>query len=107
MKIKLTGKFISDIEPALEDLYREAKAGLSDIEYLSLINKIEAAPRIYRGKGYFIEIELNDIEAKLLAKEAKYRFEFNSRIYLDDDLPIDKAANNAALKVLNQLRRDN
>ena len=104
MKIKLTRKFIEDLEPALEDLYREAKAGLTNIEYLSLINKIEVAPRTYRGKSYFIEIELTEIEARLLAGEAKYRAEFNSRLYLDDDLPIDRAANRAAIKVLTQLK---
>lgn len=105
MKVKLTGKFLDDVAPAFEDLYIEAQTGLTDVEYISLIDKINSAPRTKRGKGYSIEVDLSDVEVRLLANEAKYRAEFNSREYLDDDLPIDHAANRAAVKVLDQLEK--
>ena len=100
MNVSLTGKFVQDWEPASETLYAEAENGSADVAYIALIEKIDNAPKIKRGKfGFSINVDLTEYEVALLKDEAKYRMEFWSLIYQDCKADIDKAAHNAAKKL--------
>ena len=104
MNVSLTGKFVQDWEPASETLYAEAENGSADIAYIALIEKIDNAPKIKRGKfGFSINVELTDSEVALLKDEAKYRMEFWSLIYQDCKSEIDKSAHRAAKKLFLEL----
>ena len=100
----LTGKFLSDWEAASEDLYKEAEEGIAEVEYIALIDKIDNAPKIKRGKfGFVITVELTERETELLRDEAKYRMEFWSLIYQDCKADIDRSAHKAAKKLFLEL----
>ena len=100
MNAVIAGKFVEDWDSASEDLMSEAEQGITDVEYIELINKIYNAPRKKHGKfGFNIEVELTDKESELLKGEAKYRMQFWSLIYQDCKSDIDKPAHNAAKKL--------
>jgi len=100
----LTGTFLGDWEAASEDLYREAQEGIADVEYIALIEKIDNASKIKRGKfGFVITVELTECEIELLRNEAKYRMEFWSLLYQDCKADIDQSAHKAARKLFLEL----
>ena len=102
--IKLSGTFLADWEPASETLYSEAEQGIADIAYITLIDKIDNAPKTKSGKfGFVVSVELTQYEIELIKAEAKYRMEFWSLIYQDDKSDIDKVAHKAAKKLFLEL----
>lgn len=100
MATVITGKFIEDWQPASEDLYAGAEQGVEDQGYITLIEKIDNAPKTKRGKyGFSISVDLTEQEKELLKGEAKYRMEYWSLTYQDCKADIDKPAHNAAKKL--------
>jgi hypothetical protein len=104
ISVKVSGKFIEDWGPASEDLYEGAVNGVEEPEFISLIEKIENAPRKKSGKtGFSIQLELSEKEALLLRGEAIYRAEFNSLEYQDSSEDVDAYAHKAAHKIFAQI----
>jgi hypothetical protein len=104
ISVKVGGKFIEDWQAASEDLYQGALDGVEEHEFISLIDKIENAPRKKSGKfGFSIQLELSEKEALLLRGEAIYRAEFQSLEYQESSEDIDAYAHKAAHKIFAQI----
>ena len=104
ISVKVSGKFIEDWQPASEDLYQGALDGVEEFEFISLIEKIEKAPRKKSGKiGFSIQLELSEKEALLLRGEAIYRAEFHSLEYQESSEDVDAYAHKAAHKIFAQI----
>lgn len=102
--VKASGGFIQDWRPASEDLYQGALDGLEDSEFISLIDKIENAPKKKSGKfGFSIQLELSEKEALLLRGEAIYRAEFWSLEYQESSEDIDAYLHKTAHKIFTQI----
>lgn len=75
--MQIPGKFYYDWESTAESHLLDADRGCAHPYAVSTINKLDNAPRIKRGKGFVVIVELTEDEAKFLKEEALYRYELN------------------------------
>jgi hypothetical protein len=75
--MQIPGKFIYDYESTAESHLLDASRDCGTPYAVSTISKIDNAPRIKRGKGFVVIVELTEDEAKFLKEEALYRYELN------------------------------
>jgi len=70
-RVSIPESFLCD---ALDVMWDRAHDG--DVGFPSLLDKIEAAERKKRGRGWAIEVDLTDAEINALRSEANYRNEY-------------------------------